>query len=104
MAVNKYKVMLEKLVQAAADEAIAESLCDDGKKLLVEAAELVGIEPSDLGIEEKNGYLSIYLDNFDIPECYDSVDENKFEIKVEVKYNGKPCPVDINNIEWETGI
>ena len=107
MAVNKHKVMLEKILNEIPNTDIVKNLCDEGKELLLEAAKLVNFDLENLGFIQESGYLRIETDTFDLPGCYffdEYHDYSKdFEVEIIVKYEGekiKEVTLDESSIDF----
>lgn len=103
MAKSKDRLMLEKLLELAANNNLYEDVCDDGKVALKELAKYLGKSQEYLRGDPVNKSLIIYTDNFDVPDMFeDDVCEAEDILTVEiiVKKNGKKISVNVDSFNW----
>lgn len=95
---TKLEASIKALLDGAVQNGTFDDVCSGGKKVLIDAANLINFPLDKLG-ETQQVYLSITTENF-MSKYFDSddIDRDDFDVEITVKHNGKVHKLDANDV------
>jgi hypothetical protein len=103
MSKSKDRLMLEKILNNAADSGVYYQLCDDGKTVIKDLAKYLNKPLSYVCGDPVEKSLQIYTDTFEIPDLFEDDDdeaEDVVSVEVIVKRNGKSFNIPVDSYSW----